>query len=583
MPRQQMESLEVRALMSATLDNGNLVITGTEQADDIIVQPFGSRHVVVNVNGDETFFRTFFVNKITVNALGGDDRVELQVARQSFISGGAGIDTLIGGSGSDTIDGDQGNDQVFGNKGNDTLVWDPGDGSDFFEGGKGFDNFLFNGSDGAEVMAATANGNRVTFTRNLGNIVMDVGSAEKMTVIAKGGADQITVNNLAGTSIQQVVIDAGAGDDVLNGGNLAEILLGGEGNDTIDGNQGNDSMLGDAGDDLLIWDPGDGSDLVVGGVGNDRLLFNGSNGDEVFTATAVAKFNRTIFTRDLGNIVMDVRSTETLDLEAKGGADTVTINDQTVSAVRTVNVDLESATDSNTPDDKADEVTVTGTRFADTITAAGPAAGPAAITGLSATVNVKGASADLDELTIDGLAGNDTIDAAAVAAGTFRVVNLYGGLGNDSVKGSAGVDIMSGAEGNDLLDGQQGNDSAWLGSGDDTFVWDPGDGSDLVEGQKGTDTLRFNGSGGAENMTVTPNGARFTFFRNLGNITMDMGTTEKVDVFAAGGDDTILVGNLVGTGLASVFADGGEGNDTLDLRNDAGVAVTNQNVENVLQ
>ena len=99
--------------------------------------------------------------------------------------------------------------------------------------------------------------------------------------------------------------------------------------------------VGDAGDDLMIWDPGDGWDLIAGGAGSDRLLFNGSNGDEIFTATAVSKFTGMIFTRNLGNIVMDVRSTETLDVEARGGADTVTINDQTVYAVRTVNVDLE--------------------------------------------------------------------------------------------------------------------------------------------------------------------------------------------------------------------------------------------------
>ena len=34
---------------------------------------------------------------------------------------------------------------------------------------------------------------------------------------------------------------------------------------------------------------------------------------------------------------------------------------------------------------------------------------------------------------------------------------------------------------NDSIDGNRGNDVAFMGAGDDTFIWDPGDGSDVVE------------------------------------------------------------------------------------------------------
>ena len=37
---------------------------------------------------------------------------------------------------------------------------------------------LFNGSAGAEIFEASANGERVRFTRNLGNIVMDLNDVE---------------------------------------------------------------------------------------------------------------------------------------------------------------------------------------------------------------------------------------------------------------------------------------------------------------------------------------------------------------------------------------------------------------------
>ena len=51
--------------------------------------------------------------------------------------------------------------------------------------------------------------------------------------------------------------------------------------------------------------------------------------------------------------------------------------------------------------------------------------------------------------------------------------------------------------------------------------WLPGDGSDLVEGQDGQDTLLFEGSNAAEAVDLSANGPRLTFFRNVGNITMD--------------------------------------------------------------
>ena len=123
--------------------------------------------------------------------------------------------------------------------------------------------------------------------------------------------------------------------------------------------------------------------------------------------------------------------------------------------------------------------------------------------------------ADLDELTIDGFAGNDTIDAAAAGGpGTFRVVNLYGGLGNDSIKGSAGVDIMSGAEGNDLLDGQQGNDSAWLGVAD-TFGTGPGRRLRPRRGPEGHRHAAVQRIRRGREHDGDAQRARFTFFRNL--------------------------------------------------------------------
>ena len=63
---------------------------------------------------------------------------------------------------------------------------------------------LFNGNAGNESFEASANGQRLRFTRNVGNIVMDVNGVESVDVNALGGPDTITVNDLSGTDVVEV-------------------------------------------------------------------------------------------------------------------------------------------------------------------------------------------------------------------------------------------------------------------------------------------------------------------------------------------------------------------------------------------
>ena len=96
---------------------------------------------------------------------------------------------------------------------------------------------------------------------------------------------------------------------------------------------------------------------------------------------------------------------------------------------------------------------------------------------------------------------------------------------------------------------------AFMGAGDDTFVWNPGDGSDTVEGQGGNDTLQFNGANVNENIDLSANGSRLRLFRDVGNVTMDVNGVEQVNVVALGGADTITVNDLSGTGVTDVNID----------------------------
>ena len=245
------------------------------------------------------------------------------------------------------------------------MIWNPGDDTDLNEGGIGTDTVEVNGGNGAEVFTTTANGTRVRFDRlDPAPFSLDIGTSENLVLNANGGNDSYSATgNLA--ALIQITVDGGAGDDTLLGSNGIDLLLGGDGNDFIDGQQGDDTARLGAGDDTFQWDPGDGSDIVEGQDGVDRMLFNGSNGNEIFEASANG--NRVRFTRDLGNIVMDLNDVEAIDLNALGGADRTTVNNVSGTDLTAININLASTIGGTAGDGQADTVIVNGTNGANTV------------------------------------------------------------------------------------------------------------------------------------------------------------------------------------------------------------------------
>lgn len=413
------------------------------------------------------------------------------------------------------------------------------------------------GTDAAETINIDLNANnQIVATVGGSASQFDATQVTGITVDALGGDDVV---NVADTILLPTTLNGGDGNDTLNGGAGVDQINGGAGEDRIDGNKGNDVAHMGEGNDRFIWDPGDGSDVVEGEGGRDLLRFNGSNGDEIFDVSSNG--SRVKFFRNLGNINMDLDDVEQIDVNAQGGADSVTVNSVGGTDLKTVNINLDGAIGSGTPDGAVDSVVVNGSNKNDLINVAGDATSGVAITGLAARVNI-GRSEATDKLTVDARGGNDTIDASNLAA-DVATTTFIGNAGNDVMLGSAGADHFIAGAGNDSVDGNKGNDTADLGAGNDTFIWDPGDGSDVVNGQGGTDTLRFNGSAGNEVMAATANGVRTTFTRDLGNIVMDLGGVEKLDVRALGGNDSVTINNLSSTPTNQVFVDGGDGNDTL--------------------
>jgi hypothetical protein len=504
--------------LTATVSNGTLIVSGSAGRDDVSLRLRSGDNsvleIVDNTNSVTLAFNRADFNAIRVSTLAGNDSIRIDESNGVFtdtdattLDGGAGNDTLVGGSGAERFLGGPGNDVVRGGRGddiallgddNDTFVWNPGDGSDTVEGENGTDKLLFNGANINERIDLSANGSRVRFTRDVANITMDLDGVEVIDFNALGGADTVTVNDLAGTGVTDVNTD------------LASPAGSGVGDNAAD-------------------------NVVVNGTANDdNFSVTGSSGEATVTggSTSVHVFG--------GEPALD-----TLSVEGLAGNDTMTVDPEAGKAIGVV---VDGGLDNDT-------VTTNGTRLADNI-------GIAPNGSLVNVFNVDGGvySASAENLRVNGLGGADTITASNGLA-TLTQLTLDGGRGADTLRGGDGADLLIGGPGRDLVIGGRGNDTALLGDGADTFVWNPGDGSDTVEGENGSDTLLFNGANIAEKVTLSANGPRLLFMRDVASITMDVNGVEKVAFNALGGADTVTVNDLAGTAVKNV---------AIDLANPAG-------------
>ncbi|NJM29720.1 MAG: calcium-binding protein [Rhizobiales bacterium] len=549
-----------------------------------------TERLVLNMNGgDDSFSATgnlAALIQITVDGGTGNDT----------ILAGNGGDTLLGGDGNDFVDGQQGNDTAFLGAGNDTFQWDPGDGNDIVEGQAGLDTLVFNGSAASEIVNIAANGNRVLFTRNVGNVTMDLNDLETIRFNAFTGTDEITAGNLSGTDVQNVIVDllaSGAGDastdivrvdgtaaadtlELIAPGGTAQVIglpyavqvqgvesidsiviRGGAGNDAIgastilsgamgvvlDGGAGNDSLLGSAGADFFLGDTGNdtvdgqqGNDAAFLGAGNDVFQWDPGDGSDIVEGQDgfdILKFNGAA----IG---------ENINISANGGR-ALFFRD-----VANVTMDL----------DDVERIEFAALGGSDSVVV-GDLSGTD-VTQVTVKLAGPGGTGDgaADQVTVNATQGDDQINVASAgsimtvsglqavtrietlesidtvvlnAQGGNDVVNASGSAIGLTFNGGLGNDVLIGSAAADLVLGGDGDDVALLGLGNDTFVWNPGDDNDTIEGQGGTDTLQFNGANVSEIIDISANGGRAILFRNVANVVMDMNDLETISFKALGG------------------------------------------------
>jgi Ca2+-binding RTX toxin-like protein len=282
-------------------------------------------------------------------------------------------------------------------------------------------------------------------------------SVEQFVVDGGAGDDNLTLRNSANAGFTHITLDGGAGNDVIQGGNGAEALIGGSGNDTVSGGQGADNVQLGSGNDIFTWNPGDGSDLIDGGTGSDTLQFNGSAASERMSVSANGGHVEVL--RDVANINLDVTGIEHINIADHRGTDLLVINDLTGTDVKDVNVDL---TPDSGDDPGTETVAINATAGNDCIVLKGDA-NDIKVAGLSAQTHLLH-SQSTDSLIVQGGTGDDRIDASSLLTGGAKLT-LDGGDGNDVLIGTGGDDVLLGGAGDDIIYGGGGHDIIDGGSG----------------------------------------------------------------------------------------------------------------------
>jgi Ca2+-binding RTX toxin-like protein len=357
-------------------------------------------------------------------------------------------------------------------------------------------------------------------------------------------------NPAAGVTIG-TYINAGAGNDAVNGAANGDFLVGGAGDDILDGRAGVDSILGGAGNDVIIGGA-DVDALLDGGEGSDTYVFNDGEfvANEAVTDSGTGAADTDYLAITSSTVLTDAQFAGRTGIEglatnvANSGAVEVTIGALAQGiGVRTV---------------YAGNDDLTATAYTAGLTVYG--------TGATATGSGNDTIVLQNQTAQQAVLVAAPLNHATSSAGTFGFAgSVAAGAGDDTV--IAGYALQNN---NATLTGDAGNDTLVLGGAVNQ------QGGTLNAGSNFTYGLNFGtGFTGFETIQInaTPTDSIVAYNLSFVDANVAAGTTLTINGSALRGATT-LAGGVTGienltvnasalTGTRAVAVTGGAGNDVL--------------------
>jgi hypothetical protein len=274
--------------------------------------------------------------------------------------------------------------------------------------GEGDDGLSFEGSGVGDLPITISGGGGNDGMGVVGNIG-DFGIGD-VPVIIRGGTGK---DNLSAATPGPITVDAGAGDDRVDGGGA------GTGQETVSLGDGKDKFVSELTDFVV---GGRRSDIVDGGAGQDTMEMQGSFATESISLSANA-----------GHLIVDHELRDRIDadnvedvtwvgfggLDESGSGDAVAVNDLSGTDVVHFTPDFTDPLDGRGPNNSSDTLTVRGTTGVDHITVSGSGA-DITVAGLVPLVTPVNLAPD-DFLRIETLAGADRVDRSGLQAGLVQL------------------------------------------------------------------------------------------------------------------------------------------------------------------
>lgn len=158
--------------------------------------------------------------------------------------------------------------------------------------------------------------------------------------------------------------------------------------------------------------------------------------------------------------------------------------------------------------------------------------------------------------TLIGSAGNDQIEGQAGND------TLIGGGGQDTLSGGEGNDTINGGFGDDSVEGGQGDNTLGGGNGSDVLILEPfANGGNVALDTGGADAVEIRGTSGADTFTISQIGGLLRVSTPAASITLS-NSVHTVTIAGMGGDDTVTMGHINDTRPLALIVDLGDGEDT---------------------